>query len=58
MSRDMAYLLDILIYAKDAQEFTTAMDKAAFFSDYKCQLAVIRCLEVMGEVVKRLSPEI
>jgi uncharacterized protein with HEPN domain len=58
MSRDLAYLLDILIYAKDAREFTTGMDKATFFSDHQRQLAVIRCLEVMGEAVKRLSLEI
>jgi uncharacterized protein with HEPN domain len=58
MSRDLAYLLDILIYAKDAREFTTAIDKTTFFSDHQCQLAVIRCLEVMGEAVKRLSLEI
>ena len=58
MHRDAAYLLDILLHAKDAQNFTSNMDKEAFFEDYKCQLAVIRCLEVMGEAVKRLSKDI
>jgi uncharacterized protein with HEPN domain len=52
MSRDLAYLLDILIYAKDARDFTKGMEKTTFFSDHQCQLAVIRCLEVMGEAVK------
>lgn len=55
MSRDASYLLDILLYAKDAAEFTADMSKEAFFSDHKCQFAVTRCLEVIGEAAKRLS---
>jgi len=55
MSRDMAYLLDTLLAAKDARDFTAGLDKAAFLSDRKCQYAVTYCLEVIGEVVKRLS---
>ena len=58
MSRDMAYLLDILFMAKDARDFTAGMDKNAFLSDHKCQFAVIRCLEVIGEAVKRLSDDV
>ena len=58
MSRDTAYLLDILLMAKDAQEFVEGLDKDAFLSDRKCQYAVIRCLEVIGEAVKRLSDDI
>ena len=57
MSRDMAYLLDILLAAKDARDFTAGLDRADFLSDRKCQYAVIRCLEVIGEAVKRLSDE-
>lgn len=57
MSRDTAYLLDILIYAKDAAEFTADMNKEAFFADHKCQFAVIRCFEVIGEAAKRVSLE-
>lgn len=53
--RDMAYLLDILLHAKDALEFTEGMGKTAFLADHKSQFAVIRCLEVMGEAAKRLS---
>jgi len=48
MSRDVAYLLDILLMAKDARDFTRGLDKDAFLADRKCQYAVIRCLEVMG----------
>ena len=43
MSRDMAYLLDILLHAKDARDFITGIDKDTFCSDHKCQFAVIRC---------------
>ena len=57
ISRDMAHLLDILLAAKDARDFTAGLDKAAFFSDRKCQYAVTYCLEVIGRAVKRLSDE-
>ncbi|MBI5588184.1 MAG: DUF86 domain-containing protein [Deltaproteobacteria bacterium] len=55
MSRDASYLLDILLYAKDAAEFTADMSKKAFLLDHKCQSAVMRCFEVIGEAAKRLS---
>jgi uncharacterized protein with HEPN domain/predicted nucleotidyltransferase len=57
ISHDMAYLLDILLAAKDARDFTAGLDKAAFLSDRKCQYAVTYCLEVIGEAVKRLSDD-
>jgi len=57
MSRDIAYLLDILLAAKDVRDFTAGLDKAAFLSDRKCQYAVTYCLDVIGEAVKRLSDE-
>ncbi|RJR14748.1 MAG: DUF86 domain-containing protein [Nitrospiraceae bacterium] len=55
MQRDIAYVLDILLSAKDARQFTEGMDYEAFLNDRKCQLAVVRCLEVIGEATKRLS---
>lgn len=58
MSRDVAYLLDILLHARDARDFTTGIDKGTFLSDRKTHLAVIRCFEVIGEAVKRLSPDV
>jgi len=58
MSRDMSYLLDILLYARDTRDFTAGMTKEAFLSDNKTQYAVIRCFEVIGEAVKRLSDDI
>ena len=57
ISRDMAYLLDILLAAKDARDFTAGLEKDAFLSDRKCQCAVTYCLEVIAEAVKRLSDD-
>jgi len=58
MSRDLSYLLDILLHARDARDFTAGIDKETFFSDHKTQAAVVRCLEVMGEAVKRLRADV
>jgi len=56
MSRDPAYLLDILKAARLVQEFVVGTDKAAFDNDLKTQHAVIRQLEIIGEATRRLSP--
>ncbi len=55
MQRDSAYLVDIQLMAKDAIQFTEGMDYETFLEDRKSQLAVVRCLEVIGEATKRLS---
>ena len=57
MPREDAYLLDILLMAKEAMDFTKDMDKEAFLSDRKSQFAVIRCFEIIGEATKHLSDE-
>ena len=57
MSRDNAYLLDILLMAKDAVDFTKGMAKEDFLLDRKSHFAVIRCFEVIGEAAKRLSED-
>ncbi len=36
-------------------QFTEGMDYETFLEDRKSQLAVVRCLEVIGEATKRLS---
>jgi uncharacterized protein with HEPN domain len=56
MARDDAYLLDILLMAEDARDFTRDHTWESFTADRQCQYAVIRCLEIIGEVSKRLSP--
>ena len=57
MARDDAYLLDILLMAQDAAGFVRDHTRESFGTDRQCQYAVIRCLEVIGGVSKRLSPE-
>lgn len=57
MPRDEAHLLDILKAARLALEFKGTADKDAFLADAKTQSAVLHQLLVIGEAVKRLSPE-
>lgn len=58
MSRDISYLLDILLYAREIRAFMVGIDRDAFMFDRKTQYAVIRCFEVMGEAVKRVSNDV
>lgn len=48
-----AYLQDMLHYLARIERYTAA-GRDAFYSDEKTQDAVIRCYEVIGEIVKRL----
>lgn len=57
MSRDEAHLLDIFKAVRLAIEFQGAASKEEFVADLKTQSAVIHQLLVVGEAVKRLSPE-
>jgi uncharacterized protein with HEPN domain len=57
MSRDEAALLDIARSVRLIIEFTQAMDESDFLGDVKTQSAVLHQLLVLGEAVKRLSPE-
>ena len=57
MSRDEGNLLDILKAARLAIEFTGQTDKDEFLADLKTQSAVLHQLLIIGEAVKRLSPE-
>jgi len=57
LPRDEAHLLDILNAARPAVEFKGTADKDAFLTDAKTQSAVLHQLLVIGEAVKRLSPE-
>ncbi|MFA4836893.1 MAG: DUF86 domain-containing protein [Dehalococcoidia bacterium] len=58
MLRDAAPLLDIVHSANLILEFKQGMDKAAFAKDNKTQSAIEHQMMVMGEAVKRLSPEL
>jgi uncharacterized protein with HEPN domain len=57
MERDNASLLDIARFAETIVQLTTGMDESAFQADLRTQLAVLYELTVLGEAVKRLSPE-
>jgi uncharacterized protein with HEPN domain len=50
------YLEDILARIAMIESFTVE-GREAFMTSAKTQEAVIRCFEVIGEVVKRLTPE-
>ena len=52
-----AHLLDILKAARLAIEFKGSTEKAEFLEDAKTQSAVLHQLLIIGEAVKRMSPE-
>jgi len=57
LPRDDAHLLDILKAARLVIEFKGAADKAEFLVDAKTQSAILHQLLIIGEAVKRLTPE-
>lgn len=57
MSRDEAYLLDILLAACDVRSYVEGFDFERFQSSELHQDAVVRKLEVIGEAAKRVSEE-
>ena len=57
MPRDDATLFDIARAARLAIEFAADADYVTFVQDAKTQSAVLHQLMVIGEAVKRLSPE-
>ena len=54
--RDEAYLLDMLLAARDARPFVSGLDEAAFRASRLHQNAVIRSLEIIGEAAGKVSP--
>ena len=54
--RDEAYLLDMLLAARDARAFVSGLDEAAFRASRLHQNAVIRSLEIIGEAAGKVSP--
>lgn len=53
--RDAVKCEDMRHYAQRAVEFLESIDFKAFMADEKTQLAVIRCIEVIGEAAKLVS---
>jgi uncharacterized protein with HEPN domain len=57
MRRDDAYLLDMLIAARDAAIFVKGMTFEQFQASRVHQFAVLKALETIGEAASRLSNE-
>ena len=56
--RDRASLLDIMQAAQRAQLFVENVSWEAFVVDFKTQSAVLYQIAILGEAVKRLSPQL
>jgi len=54
--RDPAFLIDMVMAARDALSFVQGIDEAAFMASTLHQNAVIRSLEVIGEAASKVSP--
>ena len=58
MQRDnVAYLLDMLVAARDAVAFAASLTYAEFKRDRLSQLAILKSVEIVGEAASRLSEE-
>ncbi|MGH7858196.1 MAG: HepT-like ribonuclease domain-containing protein [Candidatus Binatia bacterium] len=57
MWRDEALLLDMLIAARRAKEFSAGLDRQAFESSLLHQQGIMRCLETVGEAARRVSED-
>jgi uncharacterized protein with HEPN domain len=57
-NRDHAFLLDIAGAAQKILQYKGEMDKPTFLGDGKTQSAIVFQLMIIGEAVKRLSPEL
>lgn len=55
MRRDDAYLLDILIAARQALKFVKGVKKSEFEDNDLLQSAVMRPLEIIGEAASKIS---
>ncbi len=54
---DTAFLLDMLIAARDAVSFAEAMSYAEFVRDRRTQLSILKSVEIVGEAAARLSKD-
>jgi len=57
MSRDNAYLADILDSARIIQQHLSGMTREQFLADLRTQDAVVRRFEIIGEAARHLSPD-
>lgn len=57
MSRDLAYLLDILDSARLAQQFAQGVDRGGLADDAMRQYAIVHSIQIIGEAARRVSEE-
>ena len=57
IEKDAAYLWDMLDSARTIQEFMAGMRFEEFLRDRKLQLAIERCVEIIGEASRRISDD-
>jgi uncharacterized protein with HEPN domain len=57
MSRDPAYLLDILNSARLVQQFVQGIDREGLAQDMMRQYAVVHGIMIIGEAARRISQE-
>lgn len=55
--RDLLYLKDMLTYATIATEATATITLEDLQSDIKTKLLLERCIEIIGEAAKNVTPE-
>lgn len=55
--RDAAYIWDMLDAARTIQGFMSGVRFEEFLKDRKLQLAIERCVEIIGEASRRISDE-
>ncbi len=54
---DTAYLLDMLVAARDAVAFAEGMSYAEFEGDRRTQLSILKSVEIVGEAAARVSED-
>lgn len=57
MWRDDAYLLDMLIAAREIREFTLGITWEQFQTNRMMQHAVVRLIQIIGEASRKISPQ-
>ena len=57
MRRDDAWLLDMLLAARDAMAFAAPLTFSEFEDDRLYQLAILKSVEIIGEAASRVSEE-
>jgi uncharacterized protein with HEPN domain len=55
MWRDEKYLLDMLLAARDARQFTVCLTREAFEQSRLHQRAIVNALQTTGEAARRIS---